>query len=66
MTITLNGAPREIPDGARLSDLLSLLGLSSERVAVELNRALVRRGDHARTELAPDDRIEIVTLVGGG
>lgn len=66
MKIILNGAAREVTAGARLSDLLAELGFEPERVAVERNRELVRRRDHAATELAPGDRLEIVTLVGGG
>ena len=36
------------------------------RVAVELNRAIVRRLDHPTTQLTDGDTIEVVTLVGGG
>jgi thiamine biosynthesis protein ThiS len=46
--------------------LLRLLDLAESRVAVERNRALVRKADYADTALADGDRIEIVTFVGGG
>ena len=42
------------------------LGLADTYVAVEVNLELVPRQDHARHRLAEGDRLEIVTLVGGG
>jgi thiamine biosynthesis protein ThiS len=64
--IELNGARRTLPEGTTVAGLVALLELRPEVVAVERNRALVRRADHATTELAPGDRVEVVTLVGGG
>jgi thiamine biosynthesis protein ThiS len=66
MDITLNGDPRSVPEAASVTELLALLGLAPERVAVERNEALVRRAQFDATRLAPGDRVEIVTLVGGG
>ena len=43
-----------------------LLGLRGQAVAVELNRRVVRKKDHAQTELREGDTLELVTLVGGG
>jgi len=51
---------------ASVAALLASLGLSGERVAVELDRALLRRAEHAATALCGGERLEIVTLVGGG
>lgn len=42
------------------------LDLPAARIAVELNRAVVRRNDWGTTVLQDDDRIEIVHFVGGG
>jgi thiamine biosynthesis protein ThiS len=64
--IVVNGQPREAPPGATVASLLETLGLDPRQLAVERNLELVPRGEHARTELAPGDRLEIVTLVGGG
>ncbi len=66
MRVVVNDEPTELPDGATVVDLLARLDLPGTRVAVEVNRALVRRADHAQCRLVQDDRIEIVTLVGGG
>lgn len=64
--VTVNGAPRELPAGATVATLLAAAGLRSELVAVEVNRALVPRRAHAAHRLAAGDRVELVTLVGGG
>ncbi len=66
MRIVLNGEPSELPDRSTVADLVVRLALPSTRVAVEVNRRLVRRADHASTLLNADDVVEVVTLVGGG
>ena len=66
MQVQVNGAPREVPTGTRVADLLRALGLAPERVAVERNGRLVPRAEHARVVLAEGDQLEVVTLVGGG
>jgi sulfur carrier protein len=66
MQLQLNGEAREIPDGTTLADLLKLLDLSTEGVAVELNTRVVRKALHAETSLTAGDRVEIVAFVGGG
>jgi sulfur carrier protein len=64
--IELNGAPRTVPEGTTVAQLVESLGLRPEVVAVERNQALVRRAERGRTELCAGDRLEVVTLVGGG
>ena len=49
-----------------IAELLSKLGLESRHVAVEVNLEIVPRGKHAEHRLAEGDRLEVVTLVGGG
>lgn len=66
LNIIVNDAPRMVPEGSSVSGLLKLLGVNSRFLAVELNRRVVPRGEHPRTLLSEGDRIEIVTLVGGG
>jgi sulfur carrier protein len=66
MQILLNDQPREVPDGCTLAGLLDELALAGKPVAVEVNLELVPRQDHADRRLAAGDRLEIVTLVGGG
>src|SRR4051812_16928326 len=64
--IWLNDEEREIPNSSTIADLLNLLSLEPGRVAVELNLDIVPRNEQGRRVLRPGDRVEIVTLVGGG
>ncbi|MEQ8212081.1 MAG: sulfur carrier protein ThiS [Lacipirellulaceae bacterium] len=66
MQIQLNGEPRDIVEGSTVADLLKELELDARSLAVERNLELAPRTEHATTELSEGDRIEIVTLVGGG
>jgi sulfur carrier protein len=66
MRITLNGRDRDLADGTTVRDLVASLGLEDRPVAVERNREVVPAAGHATTRLAEGDRVEIVTLVGGG
>ena len=66
MTIHLNGEPRDVPDGVTVAQLLELLEVRMKGVAVERNLDVVPRAEHAATALCEGDRVEIVTLVGGG
>ncbi len=65
-TITVNAEPQTFPDPLSVADLLTALGKDPKKLAVELNRSVVPRADHARTALKDGDALEIVTLVGGG
>jgi thiamine biosynthesis protein ThiS len=64
--IHVNGQTRELPDGATVLELLEQLDLKPRRVAVERNKKIVRRASFAEAQLGEGDRVEIVTLVGGG
>lgn len=66
MQLTVNGERREVPDGLTVRGLIEHLGLTDGPVAVERNRAIVPRAQHAAEPLATDDIIEIVHFVGGG
>ena len=66
MTIYVNGEPREVPAAATVADLLAELNLERKAVAVEVNLQVAPRAEHARRTLAAGDRLEIVSLVGGG
>lgn len=64
--IWVNGERREIRDGASVADLVAELGLAPDRVAVELDRRIVRRADWERASLSDGARLELVHFVGGG
>lgn len=66
MTIILNGDQTTLPSELSLQDLLATLSLPINRVAVEVNERLVKRDRFEETTLREGDRVEIVTLVGGG
>lgn len=66
MTLEINGQHREVADGATVAALLRELGLDRQACAVEVNAELVPKRRHADRALTPGDRVEIVTLVGGG
>lgn len=66
MRIQVNGQDREFADGATIAHLLSELGVTQPHVAVEVNLEVVPRAQHKQTALNEGDRVEVVTLVGGG
>lgn len=63
--IQLNGAPTKTTSGS-VAELLTELGLSGRKIAVERNLGIVSRSDYETTRLAPGDRLEIIHFVGGG
>jgi thiamine biosynthesis protein ThiS len=64
--IFVNGQPRQVPADTTVARLLDQLELAARQVAVEVNLELVPRAAHAARRLAAGDRLEVVTLVGGG
>ncbi|MGH9867156.1 MAG: sulfur carrier protein ThiS [Candidatus Polarisedimenticolia bacterium] len=66
ITIRLNGQDKEVEAGLTLDELLRRLELPDRRVAVERNLHVVPRERYGSTRVEAGDRLEIVTLVGGG
>ena len=66
MKVFVNGDEREIKGTPSLGELIKELDLPAARIAIELNREVVRRSNWDSTMLNDDDRIEIVHFVGGG
>ena len=66
MRVYVNGEVKELPGPLSLSELVAQLDLPAARIAVELNRNVIRRNDWSATMLDEDDRLEIVHFVGGG
>ena len=64
--IVVNGEPRRVPPNQTLAALLGALNIPAERVAVELNRSIVRKRDWAQTPVETGANIEVVEFVGGG
>lgn len=66
MQIVVNGETKDLPGGATVTGLLEFLGLDPARVAVELDRRIIRQPEWATTPLQEGARLEIVQFVGGG
>jgi sulfur carrier protein len=65
VTIRVNGQPKELADGTTVAQLIAQHNLTPDKVAVELNRRLIR-AEKYDTILKSGDEVEIVTFVGGG
>ncbi|MDX2267234.1 MAG: sulfur carrier protein ThiS [Bryobacter sp.] len=66
ISILVNGQSREVPAGKTLAELLVWLEVPADRVAVELNKEIVRRTAWPSTSVAAGSELEIVMFVGGG
>lgn len=66
LAIRVNGEPRIVAHGTTIVDLLADLGLRPDRVAVEMNRLIVKQPLWAETQVPPEAELEIVQFVGGG
>ena len=66
ITVIVNGESRAVPTGSTAGDLVEALGLAGRPLAVEVNEEVVPRARLADCRLQAGDRLELVTLVGGG
>ncbi|MEW6445601.1 MAG: sulfur carrier protein ThiS [Pseudomonadota bacterium] len=66
MLIVLNGEHREFEKDGTVASLLEMLGLSGQRLAVEVNGEIVPRSEHPDCVLREGDRVEVVRAIGGG
>jgi thiamine biosynthesis protein ThiS len=64
--IVINGEPHRVPAGATLQEILNFLQVNPEQVAIEKDRAIVRKAEWANTVVQPGAQLEIVRFVGGG
>ena len=64
--IVVNGESKTAPEGLNIAELLEFLAIDAGRVAVELNRAIVRKADWASALVDQGAHIEVVWFVGGG
>jgi sulfur carrier protein len=69
MLLVINGQNKEFPElsaGSNVSDLVVVLGLKNDRVAIEQNGEIITRAVWESTPVRPGDKLEIVHFVGGG
>ena len=66
IAVVLNGEPQRVPQGFHVDGLLEFLAIDPARVAVELNRSIIRKTDWGATPVEDGAEIEVVWFVGGG
>lgn len=66
MNLLINGEKKQVENVLTIEDLIKVLELSSERLAVELNLKVIRRTDWQEIKLTDGDKLEIIHFVGGG
>tara|TARA_A100001035_G_C27681951_1_gene453521 strand:+ start:78 stop:278 length:201 start_codon:yes stop_codon:yes gene_type:complete len=66
MNILLNNNPEELPERLTIEKLLEKKNIKSKYYAVEINRKIIPKSEHANHLLADGDRIEIIIAIGGG
>lgn len=66
MQIVVNGEPQDAPDLLSVADLIARLGYAGQRLAVELNGAILPRAEWPARALRAADRVELVRAIGGG
>jgi sulfur carrier protein len=66
ITVSINGATRQLPDSTGVPALIEEMGLTGKRIALERNGEIVPRSLFAAQQLADGDKLEVVVAVGGG
>ncbi len=66
MELRINGQVETLPDDLTVAVLIKRLNIGQRRVAVEVNREVIPRAEHANVRLAEGDEVEIVHAIGGG
>jgi thiamine biosynthesis protein ThiS len=66
MQITINGEKKEISNELNLSELLKRFSMPQQRIAIELNKEVVRKKDWENIKLSDGDKLEVIHFVGGG
>ena len=66
LDLKINGESRQFPEALTVAGLIDQLGYTGKRIAVERNGEIVPKSQHAATQLAAGDQLEIVVAVGGG
>lgn len=66
MIVVINGEETELPDGVSVQEMVEKLDMKPARLAVEVNRRIIRKAEWGSTSLSDGDKVEIVHFVGGG
>jgi len=66
MKLIINGKAEQLPEGINAAQLIEQLGLTNERLAMEVNREILPRSSFEAHIFQAGDQIEIVRAIGGG
>jgi sulfur carrier protein len=66
MQVSVNGVTHAWDRAPTIAELIEQLGLVERRLAVEVNRQIIPRSQHAIHRLAHGDAVELVQAIGGG
>ena len=66
MIVTVNGEELEVKSSTTAEHLISQLNYQDQRIALEINEAIIPKSRHAEFALSANDKIEIIKAVGGG
>lgn len=66
MNIQVNGETIQVDSSLTIADLTTQLGYQDQRIAVEINEAIIPKSTHAEFVISESDKIEIIKAVGGG
>lgn len=66
LMVTVNGTKEEGKAGLSVADLLAQRAVAVENVVVELNGEIIHRAEFAQTQLKDNDKVELISFVGGG
>ena len=66
MLVQINGQSSELSSGATALELIQQLGYENQRIALEVNEAIIPKSKHGEFTLNEGDKVEIIKAVGGG
>ena len=66
MNIILNNTINEVHENITIEELLLLNNIRSKYIAVEINKRIIPKSKYREYQLSEDDKVEIITAIGGG
>ena len=66
MNIFINGKVSEVKKNINIQDILRMNNISDKNIVVEIKRTIISKMYWDDTRIEENDKIEIITAVGGG
>lgn len=66
MIVIVNGKELDIDNSSTAESLIIQLNYQDQRIALEVNEAIIPKSKHDEFSLNAGDKIEIIKAVGGG